>query len=401
VITLWMVLQAFHDKKYWRRLLLWGVLALLLSQPAVFLLSTAALIALVDTRFRTSPEWRRNTLTAALAWAATFGALYFLSYRAVSHSPYMRAFWSYSFLYPRSSAFVRQVRDAIYTLLAAQSFDHVRAGVLAGLFAVGLCAVWRRYGWRASLIAGLPFVEVLGAAALKQYPIAIRLALFILPLTFWVYATGLVSIADLLRPSLRPAASAVLAGALLAPTAIGSIRYIIHFPQRETSERMVSYMRAVDPSAPVYIAFDEYLQWAYYGEDGQNTAALKHKLSVAFHSEHRVEFMPEPGEKHPTTEIVGAMPAASADAATDLQWASDEAAAILQLGRPRAWLFVPVYMNDPVMGHTFRQRKLLEKLQDELNRRGARLEQEYSNGDSTVLLYNLPRMRASMPGPSN
>jgi len=399
VLTLWFVFRVLQEERLWPRLLLWGILALLLSQPAIFLLCAAGLVMVLDQRFRTSRPWRRYTIGAGIAWGGTFVALYFLSYRDVSHSAYMRAFWSYSFLYPTSSAFWGQLRDAIYTLLAAQSFDYIRTALLAGLFAVGLYGIRRKYGWEAMTLASLPFLEVLTAAACKQYPVAMRLVLFILPLTFWVYATGVITLADLLRPRLRPFAAAALSLALLGPATVATIRYVVHFPQREANRQTVAYIKAVAPTAPVYIAFDEYLQWAYYGDDWKDPQELRHKLAAAFHSRERVEFT-SPATNPEPTEIVGKVPPPSGGPLGDRQWARQEAQTILELPEPEVWVFVPVYNDDPVLGHTFRQRQLLETLQDELKRGGARLMRNYVNGDSRVFLYNVAVSRASLhPNP--
>lgn len=79
------------------------------------------------------------------------------------------------------------------------------------------------------------------------------------------------------------------------------------------------------------------------------------------------------------------------DPAGDVRWVQDESAAILRAGDPRVWLFIPVYYSSQELGHTFRQRKLLERLQDELARSGARVLQTYSRGDSTAFLYEVPQ----------
>jgi hypothetical protein len=72
-----------------------------------------------------------------------------------------------------------------------------------------------------------------------------------------VYATGIITLSDLVRPKLRATATAFLPLGLLAPTAAGSVKYALHFPQREASRQIVAWIKATDSTAPVYIAFSE------------------------------------------------------------------------------------------------------------------------------------------------
>ena len=391
-ITLWLgfeVLQTGQARDWWR-LIAWGAMGLWLSQPAVFVLAAVGLAAVLDQRFRTLTRWRAYCIIAAAAWMAVFGLLYFVSYRAVSHSAYMRAFWSSRFLNPGSPGFLRQLVDAIYVVLGAEYFDHVRAILLGALFVVGLYGIWQRHYRNGIVVAISPFIGLFIAASLGQYPIATRLVLFTFPLVIWVYATAIVTLSDLVRPKLRPTATAFLLLGLLAPTAVGSVKYASHFPQREASRQIVAWMKATDSSAPVYIAFDEYLQWVYYAGDWSHPEALKVRLAQAFHSARRTEFF-RVAESQETEEIVGQFPPeASEGVERDLQWARNEAAAILALKQAHVWLFLPIYIDNPVMGHTFKQRKLFERLQEELNRGGARLANTYSIGDGVALRYDLP-----------
>src|SRR5260370_15353342 len=144
-ITLWLgfeVLTAVQAMDWWR-LIAWGAIGLWLSQPAVFVLAAVGLAAVLDQRFRALTRWRVYCIIAAAAWMAVFGLLYFVSYRAVSHSAYMRAFWSSRFLSPTSPGFLRQLVDALYVVLGAEYLDHVRATLLRALFVVGLYVLWQ------------------------------------------------------------------------------------------------------------------------------------------------------------------------------------------------------------------------------------------------------------------
>jgi hypothetical protein len=394
IITLWLGFEALTSEgsRRWRILIGWGVLALCLSQPAVFLLVAVGLAAILDARFWTWARWRHYTFTAGTVWLGVFLALYFFCYRVVSHSPYMRAFWSSSFIYPASRTLPHQLTNAIYVLLGTQYFDHSRTIILALLLLLGLFGIWQQHRLRGIILAISPLASLLAAAALKQYPVSPRLVLFIFPVAVWIYAMGIATLAHRVWPKMQNAMSFVLTVALFGPTAIGSINYALNFPQRETSRQMVAYINANDPSASIYIVFDEYLPWAYYGGDWAHPEILKNRAQLAFHSPHRIEFIDNSGDTI-KEEIVGPFPSErTVNSDDDLRWAHGEATAILALRDSHVWLFLP----NSAMGHHVRQRKVLEKLEEELTRGGARLVNSYSMGDSIARRYQLPQ-RALMP----
>jgi hypothetical protein len=70
------------------------------------------------------------------------------------------------------------------------------------------------------MIAAGPFVLPLQAAALKQYPIVVRLVLFSVPLLFRIYASGISALADLAPSKATNLAFVVLSGMFLFPTAL-------------------------------------------------------------------------------------------------------------------------------------------------------------------------------------
>lgn len=390
VITLWFGCEVIREgeRKDWWMLIAWGVFALCFSQPAVFVLAAVGVAAIIDKRFRLSGTWRIYCFIAEMLWLAVFTGLYLLSYREVSHSSYMRAFWASSFLYPTSGAFAREFLSAIYVLLGVEYFHSVRAMILEPLFIVGVYGVWRRFGMQVAVMAVLPFVAVLAAATVQRYPIANRLVVFTLPLTFLIYATALITISKWLPRRVSTAAMIVFPLGLLTATAIKMTTYAFHFPPREASRQIVTEMNAEDPVAPVYIVFDEYAQWTYYADDWERPDTLKENLTRAFHASSRVELLNAYGRK----EIAGQAPDTPAG---DRQWLDAESDAILRLQDGHVWLFVPIYVNNPVLGHNFMQRGLLERLQQRLIEGGAQLENSLYLGDTHAFRYRLPRRTPS------
>lgn len=385
VVTVWFGLQALRraEKRSWQVLIGWGVVALCFSQPAIFVLASVSVAALLHQRFLVSSEWRILCFIAGVMWLLTFAALYFAFYRDVSHSAYMRAFWGPSFLHPASGAFAHELREAVYILLGASHFYFVRAIVVEPLFLVGVYGVWRHFGREAATITTLPFVAVLIAALFKLYPIADRLVLFTAPLGFVIYSVALLTLASWLPRAASGLALILLALLLLTPTAIKMTNYAFHFPPREGSRQIIAQMNAMDATSPVYILFDQYPQWSYYGDDWSQEWMLKQNLARGFHARSRVELVNSKGR----LEIAGALPAASA---RDAQWLAEESGAILGLKDTHVWVFMPNYINNVARGQDFAQRKLLEQLQQTLTTSGAELVNSFSLGDTRAFRYRLP-----------
>lgn len=390
VVTLWFGLETLRrsDIRSWQALTAWGVVALCFSQPAIFILASIGVAAVLHRRFLVSREWRFLCLNMGFLWLFTFAALYFASYRDVSYSNYMRAFWGSRFLHPASGAFAHELREAVYVLVGASDFYFVRAIVLELLFIVGVYGVYDCFGREVCVVTSFPFVAVLLAAVFKQYPIADRLLLFTAPLRFLIYAVALLTLTTWLPRAVSGIALILLPVLLLLPTAIKMTNYAFHFPTREGSRQIVEEMNAIDASSPVYILFNEYPQWAYYADDWGRPELLKQNLARAFHVPSRVELVNSKGR----LEINGAVPATPD---VDARWVVQESTAILGLKDTYVWLFMPVYSNNPVMGRNLAQRKLLERLQESLTANGAELVNSFSLGDTSAFRYRLPLARTS------
>lgn len=404
-ITLWfglLVIKQESDRSLgW--LLLWGLAAMVLSQPVVFLLSAVGLAALLDRQTLKSRRRVMALIFVIVAWVAEFGCLYYLFYRPVSNSQYMRAFWSSSFLQPGAPHFGQALSNAVYVLLGAGNFLYLRSFVLLALFVVGAYGIAKGSGLKFAVLAVVPFLVVLSVACLKLYPIATRLLLFSTPFLFWIYSSGLKTVADLCPEKLRSSGLVILAALMFGPTIVSSTSYSLHFPVREATRQMVSVMKETDRDANVYLPFGKYLQWAYYTGDWQHRNALKAKIDSDYalmravqisYLRHQVETKPcDPffGSlvSLQPSEIIGCpAPAPSDGLEKEQEWATTESQKIFSLQKPRVWLFLPIY-NDNESGGYVKQRGLLERLQSELEGRGARLLNSYTVGDSTALRYQL------------
>ena len=388
VITLWFALRVIDrgDRPCWPGLIVWGAVAILFSQPAVFVLAAVGAGAVLDRRVVESKQWRVYCGAAAACWLAEFAALFWISYRHTAGSAFMRSFWASSFLDP-GPGFRERLVVALWTMLGTGSFTYLRSVVLAMLALVGLYGIWRSRGIQGLVIAAGPFGLLLGAAALKQYPVSERLILFAAPLLFWIYASGVTTIAALAPVKFRTGAIAALALAMLGPMAVTSIRYVIHFPPREATRQVVAQMNATDSlRSPVYLVFSDYLQWAFYAGDWSQPGMLKEKIDQAFSCESCAD-LTFTGSGGGRTEIVGARPPSQPGPIADEQWAAQEAGRIITNSDGKyVWVFLPLYSAK------YQPRRLLEMLLEKLQERHAYPMNIMQLGDTIALRYALKPM---------
>jgi Dolichyl-phosphate-mannose-protein mannosyltransferase len=389
VVTLWFALSTLDrkdDASRWPGLIAWGAAAILLSQPAVFVLAAVGVAALLDPRIVSSKKWRVDCFIAAACWLTEFVALFWFSYRYTSGNAFMRSFWASSFLDP-GPGFRHKLVVALWTMLGTGSFTYVRSFVLVVVAAAGLYGIWRSRRAQGIALALGPYGFLLAAAVLKQYPIYTRLILFAVPLLFWIYASGLTAIAALVPVKLRTAALAALALAILGPMAVTSIRYVVRFPPREATRQVLLRMNAIDgPGTPVYLVFSNYLQWAYYAGDWSQPKRLKERIDKVYSCSFctNIAFLGSGGSR---TEIVGTLPPRQPGAIADEQWAGQEAARIVAgSGGAHIWLFLPLYSD------SYQPRKLLEMLLEKLQDRHAYLVNRIRLGDTIALRYALKPM---------
>ena len=254
----------------WARLLGAGAVALLASQPALFVLVGLTAALALDPRVRRIPGWTWRLATCAVVWSALFSTLYFTSYRRVATDDYMRQFWAWSFLAPGSPSLADRApliaRETLFPFFVG-SRPHtffVVIGLLA-LCGVGAVEFRRRLGlWAAVLTAG-PILAALAASTLRGYPIAARLMIYAAPLLMLLMADAVVTAIAWLR---RPGATRVgwvVVGiwlALLVEAAATRRR-----PAPDVPSLVQQLRRAAPPETPVYVLANTLPMWAFYSTD--------------------------------------------------------------------------------------------------------------------------------------
>lgn len=167
-----------------------GVVALLFSTPAVFVLAGAGLALVVTLR-------RRALLPVGVlgaAWIALFALLYLTATRAEALSPYLQSFWDRKFLTPavmasdpgRAWDIVQRLPTQVFTGDAPRLVPLVACWLAA---AFGVRHIGRRQGGRVWVLVG-PVAVALLASMLRRYPVAPRLFVFAAPFVAVTLAGG-------------------------------------------------------------------------------------------------------------------------------------------------------------------------------------------------------------------
>jgi dolichyl-phosphate-mannose-protein mannosyltransferase len=256
----------------WTLLLSSGVLGLLLSIPAAFVLpASLAALALEPVERRARLRW---IAACGLAWAATLVALYLGIYRAAARNPYQQQGYDQAFLVPGPGFAGRALlalRGSVWPSFAGigshiPSLPDWALAITTLALAGGLIAIARRAGSAIAVLVALPLVLVTAASALRRYPLGVpRMMVFAAPLLILMAAGALSWIAARARPHARPALL-VAAGLLaLAPLARARLAEAKDPPQGEDARTLVAAFRERPASGEaVYVAARGMPSWLFY-----------------------------------------------------------------------------------------------------------------------------------------
>lgn len=194
-----------------------GALALWFSHPATFILGAIGL-TLAGTAV-IKRDWKRLAAlgAAGAVWAASFAALYAVSFQHSISAPVLQQYWASAFMPmpPWSAKALRWLWDITYFIF------HTYAGFHFGTVAVLLMLLGIATMFRAApgvgLILCLPVALALLASALRKYPFTDRLLLFALPAIFLFITAGIGAVRERLHCSIRWAWAALPALLLYFP----------------------------------------------------------------------------------------------------------------------------------------------------------------------------------------
>ena len=272
VMIVWLasrVDDAPGDARAWTHLILGGVGALLLSQPAVFVLGGAACALVLDASVRRETIARRYAFLGAVVWLATFIVLYFAIYRATAQSAYMRAFWEGTFLDPRAPDFVLRLRLFAIAAFSAPTLPGqvlVPEWVMAIAWAPGVWTLWRRRRF-AGVLTAAPLILAALACGAGKYAVMDRLFLFAAPLTLIVYAALLALLVDLEPKRLIRVKLVGVSAALAIVVAPAHARRIAHPVFYAAGKQVIADVDSMSHGEPVYVAARSFPLWVFYTTD--------------------------------------------------------------------------------------------------------------------------------------
>ena len=256
----------------WCALLMCGVVGLLLSIPAAFVLPAALTSLALDPAVRR--ERRRWLFACAIAWGATLVALYLGLYAAGARNPHQQQGYEQAFLFPGAGFEGRlqlAVRGTVWPAFAGNG-SHIpnlpawALGAAALVLAAGLIVLARRNGMAVGVLVALPIVLVIAASALRRYPLGVpRMMVFTAPLWILMAAGAVSAVASQLRAHARPAVL-VAAGLLcLTPLVKARVREAQDPPQGEDARTLVAAFRERPASGEaVYVAARGIPSWVFY-----------------------------------------------------------------------------------------------------------------------------------------
>jgi len=257
------------EARAWVHLIFGGAGALLLSQPAVFVLGGVACALMFEGSFRREPTTRRYAIIGGVVWCATFVLLYFALYRTTAQSAYMRSFWEGTFLDPRTPDFLLRLRLFAIAAFSAPTLAGqvlLPEWVMALAWAAGVGSLWRRRHFAAA-VAAAPLIVASLACALGMYAVMDRLFMFAAPLTLIAYAALLGWVVDL-EPKRTIGAKLVGACAILATlVAPTHARRNAHPVFYAVGKQVIADVDSMSRGEPVYIAARSFPLWMFYTTD--------------------------------------------------------------------------------------------------------------------------------------
>ena len=256
----------------WCALVLCGIVGLLLSIPAAFVLPAALASLACDPVVR--GEKRAWLAACAMAWAATLAALYLGIYGVAARSPNQQQAYGQAFLFPGAGFPGRAhlaLRGTIWPTFAGMG-SHIpnlpdwALGATVVALAAGLIVLVGRNDRAVGVLVALPIVLAVAASALRRYPLGVpRMMVFAAPLWILMASGALSAIASRLRPYARPA-FLVAAGLLcLTPLVKARVREAQDPPPGEDARTLVAAFRERPASGEaVYVAARGMPSWLFY-----------------------------------------------------------------------------------------------------------------------------------------
>lgn len=268
------VLAFAGGARAWRRLLVFGAVALLLSHTAVLVLAGVGAALACSTEVRRVSA--RGLLGVAFVWGGVFAASYVALMAAPERSAYLRRFWEARFLGPANPHLPGQALNAageiVFAFFAGRVGVSSRALALLALLLtlatmiLGAAALFRRGGMPVLALVVAPLAATLAASALELYPVGARQLLFAAPLLLTLTGAGAASAARVLPQGAFAASLAI--GLALFPAARETIERAVQPPLWEHARPLVTELLSRrKPEEPIYVLARAAPSWLFYSMD--------------------------------------------------------------------------------------------------------------------------------------
>jgi hypothetical protein len=132
----------------------------------------------------------RSLIVAGLVWLASFGALYLFSLQKLGSRADLIDYWermhrAFMIIGPGGPAWIREKAGELLLLPSLAPLSMMLAAVLIGIIYLAF------RNWQIGLMLTIPIVATASASALKLYPFADRLILFLVPQIIFIAAIGI------------------------------------------------------------------------------------------------------------------------------------------------------------------------------------------------------------------
>jgi len=269
-VTLVIVLLAMRWRERpasWGRLLALagaGAAGIFLSHPSIFVLAAIGIVLGIEC-IRTRRHGAMVRLAcASVVWAALFGCEYVFFLRPLISHPGLTAYWAGDFMPWDPVGAVRWLGSELYELFHGYMImwlPLVDAAILCAL--VGIGWFWTRCRRNLALLL-LPLFLTLGAAAVHAYPFGSRLVLFLVPLIVVLMGAGGAVILESFIPG-RRVIGWLIVGAVVVPTAVRDLYYVVVPQKREEIKPVLAYIRDHHrPGDVLYVFHPSEVPFRYY-----------------------------------------------------------------------------------------------------------------------------------------
>lgn len=223
------------------------------SHPAIFILAAIGLTLLIQNRRTPLP-----TLAMGVGWLVSFGILYLVSLRGLSENEFLRGYWQ--------EYFRANPPDALLGLFANPGGLTAHAPALLAAMLLGAAMLFARQQKAAGSLL-LVFFFAWAASWLELYPLAGRMALFLVPLIYIFLASAVGWLWNIFpRPRfLSPLLALSLAGFLLYTPLLLSAERFISPKYPEHIRPAIAYLNANHrPGDTLYVYYWALPAFHYY-----------------------------------------------------------------------------------------------------------------------------------------